>query len=786
MGFATHLFSALATGLVMALTAPLLHAQSPPDAPSGCQAVDYPALAARDPDSGAPLHHFIGAVHQHSSFSDGFPGTMPRDYYNAGRTACLDFTMGSEHTENEKAPVTTSAHCIELLYDWYEHGPGAVPDSDPATAAQLAACQQAQNTEAWMKWDAHRAQVDEINQGAAERFAAVRGFEWTNDVQNHINVFFSSNTTNAKVDGSYTSMEVFWNWLTRPVELAGGADGLGVFNHPGGGIFGPVPVDGVIDEGERQFSRHSGQGAHSYNDSREWEQYRYVAAADPQMFGVELFNGTKGEDHRYLHGYHGLLDAGWHVSPVGAEDEHGTRWGHACYAKTVIVGSARTPDSLREALERRRTYAIAGDACHEGQSLRSNRDLRLDFRALRLGPPQPAGTIIRDDRNMVTLQARLHGAGQRNYRLELVSNGGEVIASTEDSPLIEHAAAVSDYERWYYVRMVDTSRQVRHAHVGDQQVNPLVMVSAPIWIGSHQAVSPADGGNPWLLRTGLNIAHRGGAAEAPENTLYAYRRAVATGADVLEMDVYESADGELVVIHDSSVDRTTNGTGEVSSLTLGEIKALDAAWWYAEGAGTVHGKPDSAYVYRGVADGSRPPPPGSGPEDFRIPTMREILQAFPDVMLVVELKPNEQNTGSYEARLARLLREFGRGDDVIVASFLDHHSGLFKIAAPEISTSVPTTQVAAFWATSQGALPGVTHGHQAFQVPPQLGVQVVSEDFVRDAHALGLAVHVWTINDCPTMVRMLELGVDGIMSDRPTLLQQVLMRDGAVDCETLE
>ena len=312
------------------------------------------------------------------------------------------------------------------------------------------------------------------------------------------------------------------------------------------------------------------------------------------------------------------------------------------------------------------------------------------------------------------------------------------------------------------------------------------MVSAPIWVGSHQAVSPAAGGNPWLIRTGLNIAHRGGAAEAPENTLYAYRRAIAAGADVLEMDVYESADGELVVIHDSSVDRTTNGSGEVSSLTLAEIKALDAAWWYAEDTGTAHGKPDSAYIYRGVADGSRPPPPGSRPGDFRIPTLREVLQAFPDVMLVVELKPNEQNTGSYEARLARLLREFGRTDDVIVASFLDHHSGLFKIAAPEISTSVPTTQVAAFWATSQGALPGVTHGHHAFQVPPQLGVQVVSEDFVRDAHAAGLAVHVWTLNDCQSMVRMLEMGVDGILSDRPSLLQQVLMRDGAVDCETLE
>jgi len=281
-------------------------------------------------------------------------------------------------------------------------------------------------------------------------------------------------------------------------------------------------------------------------------------------------------------------------------------------------------------------------------------------------------------------------------------------------------------------------------------------------------------GNWYPDRRVLNIAHRGGALEYPENTLYAYRQSLAVaGAHMLEMDVYETADGELVVIHDPTVERTTDGSGSVSNLTLAELKALDAAHCYV----AQHGSDCSSegpFPYRGIATGTRAAPPGFSASDFRIPTLREILEAFPRTLINIELKADPDSTGRYEQKVAALLAEYGRGNDVIVASFQDWNSLLFKQAAPQVATAVPLAQIALSVALGQGPLPGLTLGHAAFQVPPALGVPIVTQDFVDDAHARGLAVQVWTINDCPTMVSLLQLGVDGIMTDAPTLLRQVL------------
>ena len=297
---------------------------------------------------------------------------------------------------------------------------------------------------------------------------------------------------------------------------------------------------------------------------------------------------------------------------------------------------------------------------------------------------------------------------------------------------------------------------------------------------------PAD--NPWLARTELNFSHRGGALEFPENTLYAYQRSIDVGADVLEMDVYETADGELVVIHDASVDRTTDGSGSVSSFTLSEIQALDAAYWFVPGQGAVTGAAESAYIYRGVATGAKAPPAGFTAADFRVPTLADTLDRFPTALINIELKPDPDSTGSYEAKVAELLIERQRDDDVIVASFIDLPAGLFKAQAPCVSTSFPTGQAAAYVLASQGPLPMPPLSvHHAFQVPPELGIPVVSQDFVDDAHAAGVAVHVWTINQCQDMVDLLALGVDAVMTDRPQLLEQVLAQTPETrSCAALE
>ena len=307
---------------------------------------------------------------------------------------------------------------------------------------------------------------------------------------------------------------------------------------------------------------------------------------------------------------------------------------------------------------------------------------------------------------------------------------------------------------------------------------------------------PAE--NPWLERRPIGFAHRGGVREFPENTLYAYRESARLGADVLEMDVYATADGELVVLHDTTVDRTTNGSGTVESMTLAELQALDAAYWFVPGQGTPHDAADSAYAFRGIATGERAPPPGYRAEDFRIPTLEEALRAFPDHLLNVELKPSVSGTGSYEAQVASLLLRYGRATDVMVASFLDHTATLFKLSAPCVSTSVPTVQVAALLLTSSGPLPMLPLAiHQAFQVPrstasigqiPEpIELTVLSEDFVDDAHAAGLAVHAWTIDDCDEMVELLQMGVDGIMSDRPARMIEVLQQpENEWSCDDVE
>jgi glycerophosphoryl diester phosphodiesterase len=217
----------------------------------------------------------------------------------------------------------------------------------------------------------------------------------------------------------------------------------------------------------------------------------------------------------------------------------------------------------------------------------------------------------------------------------------------------------------------------------------------------------------------------------------------------------------------------------VDEMTLEEIRKLDAAHWFVPGCGTCNDEPESAFAYRGFATGERPIPGKFrrfGPDDFKIPTLREVLETFPDTFINIEIKASAPETVPYEDKLAALLAEYGRTDDTIVVSFLDHAVEIFKTLAPDVDTATGTGETAAFWATTQGPAPGSqSPRHQALQVPIVFnGVTVVTPEFVDKAHANGLAVHVWTINDPKDMTWLIEIGVDGIMTDRPTVLEKVL------------
>ncbi len=271
---------------------------------------------------------------------------------------------------------------------------------------------------------------------------------------------------------------------------------------------------------------------------------------------------------------------------------------------------------------------------------------------------------------------------------------------------------------------------------------------------------------PWLERRIVAYAHQGGAWEWPSSTLFAIDRAVAAGATGIELDVHATADGELVVCHDATVDRTTDGAGRIVDLTLAEVKALDNAYWFIPGADVTPGRPAADYPYRGRA---------ATDPDFEVATVREVLERFPGVVLNLDIKQTAPAVEPYEVALAELLAEFGRVDDVIVASFLDPATDAFRAVSPDVPTSAGTMATAEFWrALQQGTTPEplpVT----AFQVPERYGeLVVVDERFVEGAHKAGIAVHVWTVNDPDDMARLVDLGVDGIISDRPTTLVGVL------------
>jgi glycerophosphoryl diester phosphodiesterase len=270
----------------------------------------------------------------------------------------------------------------------------------------------------------------------------------------------------------------------------------------------------------------------------------------------------------------------------------------------------------------------------------------------------------------------------------------------------------------------------------------------------------------WLERRVIAYAHQGGAWESPSSTMHAIRHALDAGATGIELDVHATADGELVVCHDATVDRTTDRTGDIASFTLEELRQMDFSYWWIPGADVTPGRPPDEYPFRGRAPGD---------PSFGITTLREVLEQFPGVVLNLDIKQTAPVVAPYEAALARMLREYGRSDDVIVASFLDAATDAFRAHAPDVPTSAGTIATAEAWRAVQAGEPMPATPTVAYQVPERQGdLLVVDDRFVAAAHAAGKAVHVWTVDDTESMERLIELGVDGIISDLPTTLCEVL------------
>ncbi len=270
--------------------------------------------------------------------------------------------------------------------------------------------------------------------------------------------------------------------------------------------------------------------------------------------------------------------------------------------------------------------------------------------------------------------------------------------------------------------------------------------------------------NPWRHRRVLAYAHQGGAREAPSSTLYAIERALEIGADAIELDVHATADGELVVCHDATLDATTNGAGPIAELRYRDIARLDAAWNFVPGLGAVPGRPEADYPLRGAA---------SSDERLRIARLADVLAATRGIPVNIDIKQTAPTVRPYEEALINLLRTAGRIDDTIVASFHEEAIERVRTLEPDVAVSPQRRALVAFTvaARTRRRPPAWLSRYAALQVPSHVrGVRLVNRAFVRAAHRASLAVHVWTINDAREMERLLAAGVDGIMTDEPSVL----------------
>jgi glycerophosphoryl diester phosphodiesterase len=261
-------------------------------------------------------------------------------------------------------------------------------------------------------------------------------------------------------------------------------------------------------------------------------------------------------------------------------------------------------------------------------------------------------------------------------------------------------------------------------------------------------------GHPYLAGAPLLVAHRGGASLAPENTLTAFIAAVERwGADMIELDAHVTRDGEVVVIHDPSVDRTTDGTGPVAEMTWAEVRELDAGarWRTPDG--------DAPFAGKGIG----------------IPRLSDLLERLPDTRLNVDAK-----APGVAGPLVDVVRSHGAEHRVLLAA---EHERLRADALGRWNGPVGATrrQIAGFMVLARLPWLAPTPRADALQIPVRWPVAgrvrtILTAGVLREAHRRNVPVHVWTIDDPDEMEHLLEMGVDAVQTDRPDLLARVLHR----------
>jgi len=299
----------------------------------------------------------------------------------------------------------------------------------------------------------------------------------------------------------------------------------------------------------------------------------------------------------------------------------------------------------------------------------------------------------------------------------------------------------------------------------------LTMISIAA-VGCDSSSADTGGGEPKcktpqeMLRCDkvVNIAHRGGRRIRPEHTLLAYDQALEDGTDILELDIHETSDGMLVVMHDGTVDRTTNCTGAIKEMTFAELRECDAGYNFSKDDG-------ETYPYRDMG--------------LVVPTLEEVFDRYPGTPFIIEVKQEDPPILDH---FVEVIREHGVTDKMIGSAFSSGLLEELRLAAPEIPTNIGVQETLVFWGKSFGELdPEYDPPGEFLQLPVEYElagtiVPVLHPGFVPRVEELDMYVHIWTVNDEDEMRWLIEVqGVHGIMTDDPPLLTKVIKELGAGD-----
>lgn len=259
----------------------------------------------------------------------------------------------------------------------------------------------------------------------------------------------------------------------------------------------------------------------------------------------------------------------------------------------------------------------------------------------------------------------------------------------------------------------------------------------------------------------LVIAHQGGELLAPSNTLVAFQQAVDLGVDVLEFDIHITKDGHLVTIHDPTVDRTTNGKGLINDLTLNEIQSLDAGYHFED----LNGE----FTYRG--------------KGAYIPSLEEVFKSYPNMRMVIEIKDDNPSNRLTEIseKLWTLIQKYQKEDEVVVASFDQKIIDKFnKISNGRVALSAGKDEIKKFIILNKLFLANMYKPNaDVFQIPTKESIiNLASPSIMKAAERRNVNIQYWTIDDKETMRSLIEDGADGIITNRPDLLLEVLNEMG--------